>query len=185
MRGLDVKGGIMIMKKHFLLFGGLIPAVIVGIDQLSKAWAIAKFKQPQNICAINPFPNLEIEVSPVFDLALVCNQGVSFGIFREHADIGRYLLSAFAIIMCLVLWAWLRKEKSKMVSLAIGLIIGGAIGNVIDRILYGAVTDFLNFSDIGFKWVFNVADASINVGVACLLLSLVLQMRAEKKQAGA
>ena len=170
----------MKLRKKLWLYGGLIPAVVIAFDQLSKAWALRKFGQPHNICALNPYPGLEIEVSPVFDLALVCNLGVSFGLFREHADIGRYALTAFAIIMCIVLLVWLNKEKSKLISVSLGFIIGGAIGNAIDRALYGAVTDFLNFGDIGFKWVFNVADTAINIGVAGLLLSMVLQWRAEK-----
>ena len=170
----------MTLRKNLWFFGGLVPALTVAFDQLSKAWAIKKFGVPHNICALNPYPGLEIEVSPVVDLALVCNLGVSFGLFREHADIGRYALTAFAIIMCVVLLVWLNKEKSKLISLSIGLIIGGALGNAIDRALYGAVTDFINFSDIGFKWVFNIADTAINIGLAGLFISLFLQWRAEK-----
>ncbi len=169
------------LRKKFWLYGWLIPAAVVAFDQLTKAWALNKFAMPHNICALNPYPGLEIEVSPIVDLALVCNLGVSFGLFREHADIGRYALTAFAIIMCTVLLVWLNKEKSKLVSVSLGFIIGGALGNAIDRALYGAVTDFINFSDIGFKWVFNVADMAINIGVAGLLLSMFLQWQAEKR----
>ena len=168
------------LSKNLWLYGGIIPAAIVIFDQLSKAWAINKFGVPHNICAVNPYPGLEIEVSPVFDLALVCNQGVSFGMFSEHADIGRYVLTVFAAVMCVVLLVWLNKEKDKLTKFALGLIIGGAIGNAIDRALYGAVTDFLNFGDIGFKWVFNVADSAISCGVAGLLIAMFLQWRAEK-----
>jgi len=175
----------MTLSKNIWLYGGLIPAAIVIFDQLTKAWALKKFGVPHNICALNPFPGLEIEVSPVFDFALVCNQGVSFGLFREHADIGRYVLTAFAAVMCVVLLVWLTKEKDKLTKLALGLIIGGAIGNAIDRALYGAVTDFLNFSDIGFIYVFNVADTAISCGVAGLLIAMFLQSRAEKKAAAA
>ncbi len=170
----------MKLRKKLWLYGGLIPAGIVAFDQLTKAWALGKFSVPHNICALNPYPGNHIEISSVFDLSLVCNQGVSFGLFREHADIGRYALTIFAIIMAIVLLFWLNKEKSKLISVSLGFIIGGAIGNAIDRALYGAVTDFLNFSDIGFKWVFNVADMSINIGVAGLLLSMFFQWRAEK-----
>ena len=168
------------LRKNFWFWGGVIPAVIVGFDQWSKAWAIHKFGAPKNICAVNPHPGLEIEVSPIFDLALVCNQGVSFGLFREHADIGRYVLTAFSIFMCVVLLVWLNKEKNRLISLSLGLIIGGAIGNAIDRALYGAVTDFLNFSDVYFKWVFNVADSAVSCGVAGLLIAMLVQARKEK-----
>lgn len=168
------------LRKKLWVFGGIIPALVIVFDQLTKAWAIGKFGVPQNICALNPYPGLKIEVSPVFDLSLVCNLGVSFGIFREHADIGRYALTVFALVMSLVLLVWLNKEKSKLISVSLGFIIGGALGNAIDRVLYGAVTDFLDFSDIGFKWVFNIADTAINIGVAGLLLSMFLQWRSEK-----
>lgn len=168
------------LRKKIWFYGGLVPAAVVACDQLSKAWAINKFGVPHNICALDPYSGLKIEVSPVFDLALVCNLGVSFGLFREHADIGRYALTAFAVIMSIVLLVWLNKEKSKLISVSLGFIIGGAVGNAIDRAMYGAVTDFLDFSDIGFKWVFNVADTAINIGVAGLLLSMFLQWRAEK-----
>jgi signal peptidase II len=173
------------LSKNLWLYGGLFPAAIVAFDQLTKAWIINKFGVPHNICALNPYPGLEIELSPIFDFALVCNQGVSFGMFQEHADIGRYVLTAFAAFMVVVLLVWINKEKDKLTRFALGLIIGGAIGNAIDRALNGAVTDFVNFSDIGFKWVFNVADSSISIGVAGLLTAMFLQSRTEKKAAAA
>jgi signal peptidase II len=169
------------LRPSLWLWGGVIPAAIVAFDQWSKAWAIGKFGAPHNICAINPYPGLQIEVSSVFDLALVCNQGVSFGMFSDHAAIGRIVLTIFAAFMCVFLLVWLNREKSKLMSLSLALIIGGAIGNAIDRARYGAVTDFLNFSDIHFKWVFNVADSAITCGVIGLLLAMVLQGRAEKR----
>ncbi len=168
------------LRKNFWLWGAAIPGAIIAFDQWTKAWAIGKFGAPHNICAINPHPNLSIEVSPIFDLALVCNQGVSFGMFSEHAEIGRIVLTIFAAAMCVFLLVWLNKEKSRLMSLSLALIIGGAIGNAIDRALYGAVTDFLNFADIGFKWVFNVADSAITCGVIGMILAMLLQARAEK-----
>jgi len=86
-------------------------------------------------------------------------------------------------VMCVVLWVWMNKEKDKLLSFSLAMIIGGAIGNAIDRARFGAVTDFIDFSDMGFHWVFNVADSAINVGVAGLIISMILQGRAEKKAA--
>lgn len=169
------------LRKNLWLWGGALPAGIVVFDQLTKYWAIKKFSVPHNICAINPYPNLKIELSPVFDLALVCNQGVSFGMFSSSSMITRVVLTVFALGMCIFLLSWLNKEKDKLMSLALGLIIGGALGNAIDRALYGAVTDFLSFADIGFKWVFNVADSAITCGVIGMILAMLLQSRAEKK----
>ncbi len=169
------------LRKNYWFWGGVLPASIVVFDQLTKLWATNKFGVAQNVCAVNPHPGLEIEVSPVFDLALVCNRGVSFGMFSGSPEISRIVFSVFAAVMVVVLLVWLNREKDKLTSLALALIIAGAIGNGIDRVLYGAVTDFINFSDIGFKYVFNVADTAISVGVAGLLLAMFLQGRAEKK----
>jgi signal peptidase II len=171
------------LRKDLWLWALVIPAIIVAVDQLTKWWAIKKFNAPHNICEINPYPNLEIEVSPVFDLALVCNRGVSFGLFSNTPELARIVFTIFAVVMCGVLIYWLNKEKDKLMSLALSLIIGGAIGNAIDRALYGAVTDFLNFGDIYFKWVFNVADSAITCGVIGLFLYMFLQGRREKAAA--
>ena len=171
------------LRKNLWVWGAGIPAAVVIFDQLTKFWAIKQFHVPQNICAINPHPGLKIELSPVFDLALVCNQGVSFGMFSSSSTLTRTVLTLFAVAMCGFLLTWLNKEKGKLMSLALSLIIGGAIGNAIDRARFGAVTDFLSFDDIGFKWVFNVADSAITCGVIGLILAMFLQDRAEKKAA--
>ncbi len=171
----------MKIDKTYLLWALALPAIIVVFDQLSKAWILKKFAVPHNICAINPYPGLEIEISPIFDFALVCNRGVSFGLMQADTMLGRVLLTSFALIMVVVLLYWLTKEKHTLTKLSLSLIIGGAIGNAIDRGLYGAVTDFLNFSDIGFKYVFNIADSAISVGVAGLILSLFLQEKADRR----
>lgn len=169
------------LRKNLWFWAGVVPLTTVVLDQLTKAWAIKKFGVPHNICALNPHPDKYIEVSPIFDFALVCNQGVSFGMFSSASMLTRTVLTLFAVVMCVFLLSWLNKEKDKLMSWALALIIGGAIGNAIDRAFYGAVTDFLNFGDIGFKWVFNVADTAITCGVIGLLIAMVLQGRAEKK----
>jgi len=81
---------------------------------------------------------------------------------------------------CALLWV-LRDTKDKLSQLSIGLIIGGAIGNGIDRALFGAVTDFINFGDIGFHWVFNIADSAITIGVIGLIAASFLTARAAQK----
>lgn len=170
-----------VLREKFWFWAGVIPAVVVVVDQASKYWAIKKFHAPHNICAIDPRPELQIEVSPVFDLALVCNQGVSFGMMSSASLITRIGLTTFAAAMCVFLLVWLNRERGRLLSWALALIIGGAIGNGIDRALYGAVTDFLNFSDIGFKWVFNVADSAITAGVIGMMLSMILQPKPAPK----
>lgn len=171
------------MSKHMLKFGAALPAAIVIFDQLTKYWAVSAFDQPMNACEINPFPGLTKEISPIVDLALVCNQGISWGLLQGDSPIKRWLLTIFAFVMsCALLWV-LRDTKDRLSQLSIGLIIGGAVGNGIDRALFGAVTDFINFGDIGFHWVFNVADSAITMGVIGLIAASFLTARAEKAAA--
>jgi len=157
--------------KGFWVYALIIPAIIVAVDQLTKFWAIRFFKAPLNICEINPQPGLFHEFSPIVDLSLVCNQGISWGLLQGDSSFKRWALTLFAAIMCCVLVYVLRQSKDWLNRISIALIIGGAIGNGIDRALFGAVTDFINFSDIGFRWVFNVADSAISVGVVGLILA--------------
>ncbi len=181
------------LRKGLWLWAGFIPALVVGFDQLTKLWAIKKFDVTHNICAtIKGQPNLpKIEFGPIFDLSLVCNRGVSFGLFSDSPEISRIVFTIFAAVMSGILIYWLNKEKDKLMSLSLALIIGGAIGNAIDRALYGAVTDFVDVADLttigswNFKWVFNVADSAISVGVAGLLLCMFLQGRREKAEKSA
>jgi len=162
------------MGKPILIFGVAVPILTVAFDQLTKYWAVKKFEAPMNICEINPYPGLEIEVSPIVDLALVCNQGISWGLLQGDSSVKRWALTIFAFAMCIALFYVLAKAKDNLTRLSLGLIIGGAIGNGVDRALFGAVTDFINFSDIGFRWVFNVADSAITMGVIGLLLASFL-----------
>ncbi|MGB9153937.1 MAG: signal peptidase II [Alphaproteobacteria bacterium] len=114
-----------------------------------------------------------IPVTPFFNLVLVWNKGVTFGIL-SHVGLHymSYILIGVAAVMLLVLGRWLWRTRSAMVALALGAIMGGAIGNVIDRVRYGAVVDFLDFyyRDYPHWPAFNVADAAIVTGVALLLI---------------
>jgi len=102
---------------------------------------------------------------------MVWNRGVSFGLFRADADLVRWILTIFSIAVAIALSIWVRKADRPMLSVGLGLVIGGAIGNAIDRIRFGAVVDFLDFQRLGFfPWVFNVADSAITIGVVFLLL---------------
>lgn len=159
---------------RYWVFGALIPFVTVVLDQLTKLWAIRFFKVPHNICEINLHPGLVHDVSPIIDLALVCNPGISYGLLQGDSPIKRWGLTVFALIMCIVLLYMLSTVKDRLSRISIGLIIGGAIGNAIDRALYGAVTDFISANDIGFPWVFNIADSAITCGVIGLLIASFL-----------
>ncbi len=153
-----------------------IAVVVVALDQLSKFWVL-------EILDLDNRP--AIEVLPVFRLSMVWNEGVSFGLFRADSDAMRWLLVAFAVVVVVVLVWWAGRQVRRLPALALGLIIGGAIGNGIDRFLHGAVVDFALFHlDIGgktFNWyVFNLADVAIVAGVAGLLYDSFLGAPAAK-----
>jgi signal peptidase II len=142
-----------------------LATAVIAIDQLSKYWVL-------NVLFL---PHVgQVQVLPVFNLTMVWNQGVSFGFLRAEQDLARWGLVAFSLIVAGGLAVWARQTTSLLRCAALGLIIGGAIGNMIDRIQYKAVVDFLDFSALHFPWVFNVADSGITVGVILLLLESFL-----------
>jgi signal peptidase II len=144
-------------RRLFLWLAGLIFVC----DQASKLYLYFV----ADIAATQP-----IRIAPFFELILVWNRGVSYGLLQQESEAGRWALIAFSIAAAvgLTIWAW--RSGEKILSTGLALIVGGALGNVIDRLLYGAVLDFAHFFVGGFSWyVFNVADAAIVVGVAILL----------------
>jgi signal peptidase II len=120
-----------------------------------------------------------IRVAPFFDLTLVWNRGISYGLFQQHEDWGRWGLVALSVAAAIGLSVWLRRSRAPLVCLALGLLIGGALGNAIDRMVHGAVADFVLLYWIPwFPYVFNVGDSAIVAGVGLLLYdSLVLEGR--------
>ena len=142
-----------------------LAAVVIVLDQLSKYWVL-------NVLAL---PHVgQVKVAPFFNLTMVWNQGVSFGFLRAEQDLARWGLVAFSVVVAGALAVWARRTVDPLRFAALGLIIGGAIGNMIDRARFAAVVDFLDFSAIHFPWVFNVADSGITVGVILLLLESFL-----------
>ena len=116
-----------------------------------------------------------IEISKVFDLSYVENRGVSFGLFAGGM-VSRIVLTVVSLLVSAYVLHWLGTLYRRVAAIGGGLIVGGALGNVIDRVAYGYVVDFLNFEGLGFPFVFNVADAAINLGVACLLYDALVVM---------
>jgi signal peptidase II len=112
-----------------------------------------------------------IEITPFFNLVEVWNRGVSFGLFASDSSWTPILLSALAIAISVVLIVWLKRAETRLIALALGIVIGGAIGNVIDRVIWGHVYDFLDFHIAGYHWpAFNVADSAISIGVVLILI---------------
>ena len=136
-----------------------VALLVILLDQASKWWILALMDPPR-----------QIEVTPFFNLVLAWNRGVSFSLFHSGAAYAPYVLAAVALAVVTGLLWWLPRQERLLPVLAIGLIIGGAVGNVIDRLHFGAVVDFLDMHAAGWHWpAFNLADSAITVGVAGLL----------------
>lgn len=150
-----------------LLAYGLAAGIIV-LDQIVKAWIL-------NASGLGP--GQSAPVWGPFYLTLVQNRGVSFGLFQSDADWTRWALAAFSLVVALVLAGWVRRADKPLLGLAVGLIMGGAVGNLIDRIARGSVTDFVDVQRLHFPWVFNVADSAITVGIVLLMAESLLAPR--------
>lgn len=149
-------------KPRLLFLKGMILAIIaIALDQASKGWIVEYVMIPPRV----------IEITSNFNLVLGWNRGVSFGLFNQDSTYGPYILTGVALAIVLGLSIWLWKSTTHWSAWALGLVIGGAIGNVIDRIQHGAVVDFLDFHAFGYHWpAFNVADTAICVGAGLLIL---------------
>jgi signal peptidase II len=158
------------------LRAGIIAAVVtLVIDQASKLWLLYVFDLGQNA----------VKVTPFFDLVLAWNVGISFGWLQSESQLVQIALMAIKAIAVIALAIWMARSRTLIATVALGLIIGGAIGNGIDRFAYGAVVDFaLLHIQIGgktFNWyVFNLADVAIVAGVAALLYDSFLGVPAAK-----
>jgi signal peptidase II len=143
----------------------MILLVTLLLDQASKLYLYFVV----DIAAAQP-----IQITSFFNLILVWNRGISYGLFQQEGDLGRWALTIFKLIAAVALTIWATRNSDRLLNAALGLIAGGAIGNAIDRVLYGAVLDFAHFFWGRFSWyVFNVADAAIVVGVALMLYDSV------------
>lgn len=162
--------------------GLLLAAVIIVLDQLSKWWVVEKLMRPEGVADTPFFSPVRIAVLPVFDLVMAWNRGVSFGVLNNDGRWNAVLLSVLSIAISIGLLLWMRKAQSKLVLLALGGIIGGALGNVVDRIRWGAVADFLDVHVMGYHWpAFNLADSAISVGAVLLVLDALFTKSSSTK----
>lgn len=142
-----------------------LAAAVCAIDQVSKWWIVEFVMSPPRT----------LEVLPFFNLVLAHNRGVSFGLFGSDSPWGRWLLVGLAVIIIIALVVWLCRARRWWVVMALGLIIGGAVGNVIDRMWIGAVVDFLDVHAFGYHWpAFNAADSAITAGAVILIVDSFL-----------
>jgi signal peptidase II len=148
------------------LRAGIVAALVaLVLDQASKLWLLFVFELGRRGA---------VKVTPFFDLVLAWNTGISYGLFQQDGPIGAAVLLGFKVIAVIALAIWMARSKTRLATIGLGLIIGGAIGNAIDRAAYGAVVDFalfhIQWGGKTLNWyVFNLADAAIVVGVAALL----------------
>ena len=146
--------------------GGVVALAVVLVDQIVKAGVLAYFAGSD----VEPTP-----LTPFLDLALRWNRGISFSLFARDFAVGQIALVALTLAVTGLLILWLFRSRSALPAVGLGLIIGGALGNAIDRVAHGAVVDYLDLHAFGRHFfVFNAADAAINIGVALLILDLLL-----------
>ena len=160
---------------------GLAGLVMV-LDQISKWWIMERVMRPEGVADTPFYTPIRISVTPFFDLVMAWNRGVSFGIGNNAGEWNALILSALALVIVAVMVVWLKKAEGVLLQLALGGIIGGALGNVIDRLRFGAVADFLDVHLAGYHWpAFNVADSAITVGAVILVFDSLFAGRVSTK----
>ncbi|MBM3515800.1 MAG: signal peptidase II [Alphaproteobacteria bacterium] len=153
----------------------LIAGIVLITDQLTKFVIMERLLRPVGVPETPFWSDITIEVTPFFNLIMAWNTGISFSMLSAESDLGRWLLVALqTAITAGVLW-WSRSFATRLSIAGAGLIVGGAIGNIIDRVRFGAVADFFDFHVAGWHFAtFNVADSCISIGVALWLLDAVI-----------
>lgn len=169
------------MKQSYLVgpytvFGLAVAVLACAFDQAVKLWLIFSYELGRKG---------SVAVAPFVDFVLTWNTGISYGWFKQEGPLGQWALLALKVIALILLLIWLARAGSRISALALGLIIGGALGNAIDRLIYGAVADFVLFHittpNWTFNWyVFNLADAAIVAGVVGILYDSLVGERAVK-----
>ena len=156
--------------------GAIAAVVTLVIDQASKLWLLYVFELPARA---------PVRLTPFLDLVMTWNKGISYGLFQQEGPLGQWVLLAIKVAAVALLMVWLARAGSRLTAVSLGLIIGGAAGNAIDRLVHDGVADFILFhittATIHFNWyVFNLADAAIVAGVAGLLYESAVGDRAAK-----
>lgn len=163
------------LRGPFTRFGLVVAAVVCLLDQASKLYLLF----------VHDLANNPVRLGPYFDFMLTRNTGISYGLFATEGALGQWILLGFKAGAVALLWVWLARAHDRLTALSLGLIIGGAFGNAIDRLAYGWVADFVFFhirtATWRFDWyVFNLADVAIVAGVLGLLYDSLRGERAAK-----
>ena len=155
-------------------FGFTVAAIVFLAEQVSKWWITG----PLQLQTVR-----QIELLPIFNFTWTENYGISLGLFQATSDAGRWALVALTSAIAVGVAYWIGKEEHRGDQLALGMVLGGALGNILDRIRFGYVVDFadLHFGDFRPFFIFNVADAAISIGVAILILRAFIAWLGERK----
>jgi len=159
--------------------GPLAAVIVLTADQASKWWVLDALDLP----ALR-----QVVLLPVLNLTMVWNTGVTFGLLNGFGAWGHFILAAIALVVVAALCLWLRRAENPLTAISVGAIAGGAVGNVIDRLRFGAVVDFIHahiatpWGDISW-YVFNVADAAIVCGVAALIIDSLASSKQQSRSA--
>ena len=151
--------------------GASVALLTLALDQASKWWVLLVYRLRDE--------TRTVPVTPFLNFVYVENRGISYGLFQLDSDLGQWLLAGFAVIAVLAMAVWLAwSVTERLVATSLGLIMGGAVGNAIDRLALGGVADFIQLHAFGFYWyVFNIADAAIVAGVCGLLYESFVSSR--------
>ncbi|MEE9589048.1 MAG: signal peptidase II [Hyphomicrobiaceae bacterium] len=157
-------------------FGLLLAAIVIVCDQANKWWLLQVYRIEDKG---------RIELTPFLDLIYVKNTGISYGMFSLDNAQGQYLLAGVAVVVSLGMFVWLTRTGSYLIAVSLGLIIGGALGNAVDRLSLGGVADFYSFHVFGYYWyIFNLADVAIVAGAAGLLYDSLVASRKKAQKEG-
>jgi signal peptidase II len=168
-----------VIRLNYVPLGLLAALVVLVADQASKWWVL-------NVLGLQDLG--QVVLLPVLNLTMVWNRGVTFGLLNGFGSSGHIILAVVALAVVAALGFWLRRAENPLTAVAIGAIAGGAVGNVIDRLRFGAVVDFIH-AHVGTPWgdvswyVFNVADAAIVCGVAALIIDSLASSRQQRRSA--
>jgi signal peptidase II len=164
--------GLLRSRKHLIWLGTGAAVSSFVVDQLHKWWMIYVYQIEERV---------RVQITPFLDLVMAWNKGISYGLLSQDSTAGLMALVAFSLVVIVVLAFWMVRQESRIISVAIGLIIGGALGNVVDRMVHGAVADFFLLHWSGFNWyVFNIADMAIVAGALILVYDALFSNQMSK-----
>jgi signal peptidase II len=156
--------------------GFSVAAIVFILEQITK-WIVLGPLDLRNV--------FQVRLLPIFNLTYTENHGISLGMFQAQSDAMRWVLVAVTAAIAVGVGVWITREEKRGDQIALGMVLGGALGNILDRVRHGYVVDFadLHFGDFRPFFIFNVADAAISIGVAILLLRAFLVKERPKENA--